>query len=154
MYKPILNSITCRFAGEQVYCFPKSVPKCKMSTHTLYRRYLEIIQHWPLDPNKLSRDLGVHIRARIGKHFPKGELSPIDSTSIPTLRDELNALERLTKNVNRDSHRYKECSTVSGMTAEQLARVTSTETIQSMNEFYDSGIVNTLKYRFFSMFKK
>ncbi|KAH9418964.1 Eukaryotic translation initiation factor 4 gamma 2 [Dermatophagoides pteronyssinus] len=123
-----------------------------MSTRTLYRRYLEIVQHWPLDPNKPSRDLGVYIRSRINKHFPKGEITPIDSSSIPTLTAEIDALERLTTNINRDSNRYKDCSTASGMTAEQLSHVTSSESIKSFNEFYDSGMVNSLKYRFFSIF--
>ncbi|OTF74631.1 hypothetical protein BLA29_003330 [Euroglyphus maynei] len=123
------------------------------ATRTLYRRYLEIIQHWPLDSNKSSRDLGVHIRARIGKHFPKGEFSQIDSSSIQTIRAELDALERLTKNVNRDSNRYNDCSSVSGLTAEQLSHATSSETIQSFNEYYDLGMMNSLKYRLISMFK-
>lgn len=125
------------------------------SARSLYKRYLEVITRWPLELSKEGRDLSVHIRARIGVLFPKGELTQVEANSdqLSSLTSEIEHLERLTGNVNKKLYSSVADSYVpaTGLTLEHLNRATSTEFIEASNYLYEIGWKNRLKYRIMSM---
>lgn len=126
------------------------------SARSLYKRYLEVITRWPLDPTKEGRDVSAHIRARVGVFFPKGELTQVEGEQLSSLTSEVEALERITSNVNQKL--YSKVSDgytpASGLTLEHLHRSTSTEFIENVNYLYDIGWKNRLKFRIKSWFGK
>lgn len=124
-----------------------------MASSTLYRRYLQVISRWPLDPNKQGRDLGVYIRSRIGIVFPQGEFSKIDDARVEVLKKEIEALEKITSNANKNLYSNIENSSPStGIPLEVLSRATSSEVMDNLNSFHTSTL-NRIKLRFISMFK-
>ena len=42
-----------------------------------YRKFLRLIEEWPVDPSKRGRDLAAHLRKRVAKDFSKGESTKV-----------------------------------------------------------------------------
>jgi nucleoid factor 1 len=63
-----------------------------MSNH-LYRDFLNLFKHWPIDATKKGRDLGEHIRKKFSQSFQQGELS--DKSELKYWTKTYNDLKRL-----------------------------------------------------------
>ena len=110
---------------------------------------MQVISKWPVDVNKEGRDLSLRIRTRVGQIFPKGEQTNLDSTQLPVVQKEIESLERIVNNTNRNKYALYTAnySSATGLTAEHLGQVTSTQFMENMTQVYDSGIIARIKFR-------
>ncbi|XP_049813246.1 ubiquinol-cytochrome-c reductase complex assembly factor 2 [Schistocerca nitens] len=89
-----------------------------------YRKFLKILESWPVDPSKTERDIGFHLRERVKKAFTAGELFQGDEEKCAR---EHASLKRLADNVYGKLYKRTISSSATGLTAEQCNSVLSSE---------------------------
>ncbi|XP_033640623.1 ubiquinol-cytochrome-c reductase complex assembly factor 2-like [Asterias rubens] len=100
-----------------------------------YRKFLRLIEEWPVDPSKRGRDLAAHLRKRVAKDFSKGESTKIDEKECDAKYD---ALKKIHTDFYRNKYPRMHDTSATGNTAEDCNRVMSTENIEEMNELNKS----------------
>ena len=105
-----------------------------MSSSRLYKRYLQLLNQWPLDPSKgRERDLGQHLRNRIASAFKDGENTQV--ADVAKCEAILASLERIANDTYFLPNDAK-IATASGLDPESAAYLTSQEAIE---EFFKPG---------------
>lgn len=97
----------------------------------LYKRFIRVLEKWPIEKTKAGRDLGEHLREHVKLIF--GSNSPVILEGN-RLEREIEALDRLTKNIYQTQYPRKLSSTATGLTAEQCNQVLSSEFLEYLND--------------------
>ncbi|XP_038052122.1 ubiquinol-cytochrome-c reductase complex assembly factor 2-like [Patiria miniata] len=100
-----------------------------------YRKFLRLIEEWPVDSSKKGRDLATHIRQRVAKEFSRGENTKIDEKSCDKKYE---ALTRIHKDFYRQKYPRMHDTSATGSSAEDCHRVMASDTIDEMNELNKS----------------
>lgn len=110
-----------------------------MSSSRLYKRYLKLLDQWPLDPSKgRQRDLGQHLRNRITSAFKDGE-----NTEIPDVAKceaIVSSLERIANDTYFLPNDAK-IATATGMDPGSISLILSEEGMQMLEEAKQSKIL-------------
>ncbi|XP_015512855.2 ubiquinol-cytochrome-c reductase complex assembly factor 2 [Neodiprion pinetum] len=96
-----------------------------------YKKYLTLLQSWPLDKSKVGKDLGQHIRDQVKLAFSKGDLNNVDEKRCDSY---YNSLERIASNRYGKLYKRSFNSTASGLTQEQCNAVLSPEFLELWQE--------------------
>lgn len=98
-----------------------------------YKRFLKLLELWPVDKSKAGRDLGAHLRDQL-----KSTLRTTNKTihSDDLLDQQFNALERIA--LGKAAQRYPRTqhtqATATGLTGEQCNQVLSSEFLEYLND--------------------
>ncbi|CAD5111728.1 unnamed protein product [Dimorphilus gyrociliatus] len=104
-----------------------------MSALSRYKNFLRIIESWPLDKSKTNRDLGELIRKKVSDGFKaSGELKHANDSS--NCDSQLDALERLVKDVHLKSYPRSKNTCATGLTLEECNILVSNEGAQVLSE--------------------
>ncbi|XP_052869438.1 ubiquinol-cytochrome-c reductase complex assembly factor 2 [Anopheles cruzii] len=100
-----------------------------MSQH--YNKFLSLLERWPVDKNKLGRDLGQYLRDQL--------TAVLGASNIIAVKDErLNkqflALENIVNDVHGKRYPRALSSTATGLSGEQCRKVLSTEFLQILQK--------------------
>uniref|UniRef100_A0A182Q4S2 Mitochondrial nucleoid factor 1 n=1 Tax=Anopheles farauti TaxID=69004 RepID=A0A182Q4S2_9DIPT len=100
-----------------------------MSQH--YKKFLSLLERWPIDKSKVGRDLGQYLRDQL--------TAVLGSSNIIAVKDDrlnrqFRSLENIVNDVN--AHRYPRTlnSTATGLSGEQCREVLSTEFLQILQK--------------------
>jgi hypothetical protein len=83
-----------------------------MSQH--YKRFLAVLEKWPIDKTKQGRDLGQYLREKLTKDYNITAASKLPKNA----EKQLESLENLVKNVHFEKYQRKHNSTSTGLTGE------------------------------------
>lgn len=109
----------------------------------LYRRYLRLLEKWPADPTKQSRDLGKFLRDQIKLTFTAGELSsPVDQEKCLKTYETLN---KIADNHYFEKYKRTLSSSATGLTPEQCKAVLSDDFLEFLKEDDESFITKVFK---------
>ncbi|XP_046750835.1 ubiquinol-cytochrome-c reductase complex assembly factor 2 [Diprion similis] len=103
-----------------------------------YKKYLTLLQSWPLDKAKVGKDLGQHIRDQVKLAFSKGDLNKVDEKRCDSY---YNSLQRIATNHHGKLHKRTLNSTASGLTGDQCNSVLSPEFLKYWKE-EESGLLS------------
>uniref|UniRef100_A0A1L8DZW2 Mitochondrial nucleoid factor 1 n=1 Tax=Nyssomyia neivai TaxID=330878 RepID=A0A1L8DZW2_9DIPT len=95
-----------------------------------YRRFLKLLEKWPVDKTKPGRDLGEHLREDL-KVLLGREQEP--GFKAEEFSRQLEALARVGGNVHTKSFPRNSKTTATGLTGEQCNQVLSSEFLEYMN---------------------
>ncbi|EDV91290.1 ubiquinol-cytochrome-c reductase complex assembly factor 2 [Drosophila grimshawi] len=96
-----------------------------------YQRFLKVLEKWPAEQTKVGRDLGEQIRKQVTRLTDASSLS---NEKTAELNRQIDALERLSKNVYAKKYPRRYESTATGLTAAQCSQVLSSEFLQYLND--------------------
>lgn len=120
-----------------------------------YKRFLQILEKWPVDKTKAGRyvfsrkmfffyfvqfdqrfnfpfrDLGEHLREQLKSTLGKSNITTVGSDDLDK---QFEALDRLTRNIYADKYPRVYSSTASGLTGAQCNQILSSEFLQFMKE--------------------
>lgn len=108
----------------------RNCPQSSMSVQ--YKRFLKLLEKWPVDKSKVGRDLGEHLRDQL-----KSTLRTTNKTihSDDLLNKQFNALERISLGEAAKKYpRLLHSATATGLTGEQCNQVLSSEFLEYLNE--------------------
>ncbi|XP_015782411.1 ubiquinol-cytochrome-c reductase complex assembly factor 2 [Tetranychus urticae] len=105
----------------------------------LYRRYLNLVQAWPVDATKDGRDFGQFLRKKTVTIFNQGELTTIDERYW---EPRILALERIARDVHRDKHRMLYEYSATNCDAESARKGVSNEALKTKTEI---GLISEIK---------
>lgn len=97
----------------------------------LYKKYLTLLESWPLDKSKIGKDLGQHIRDQVKLAFSKADLNQVDEERCNRY---YNSLQRIASNQHGNSYKRTLSSTASGLTQEQCNIALSPEFLEAWQE--------------------
>ena len=83
-----------------------------------YKRFLAILEKWPVDKTKNNRDLGYFLREKLTNQF--SGIKIISTKDQKHVENQFEALENLVKNVHNDAYPRKLSSTSTGLTGKIL----------------------------------
>lgn len=83
-----------------------------------YKRFLALLEKWPVDKTKQGRDLGHFLRQKLTENYSAEIVSA--SQSPKNIDIQLESLENLVKNIHHDKYTRKFNSTSTGLTGKQL----------------------------------
>ncbi|GAB0093238.1 Ubiquinol-cytochrome-c reductase complex assembly factor 2 [Sergentomyia squamirostris] len=95
-----------------------------------YRRFLKILEKWPIDKTKTGRDLGEDLREQL-KVLLVREQQP--GFSAEEFSKNLDCLSRISTNVHGKSFPRNSRNTATGLSGEQCNQVLSSEFLEYMN---------------------
>ncbi|XP_055684421.1 ubiquinol-cytochrome-c reductase complex assembly factor 2 [Lutzomyia longipalpis] len=95
-----------------------------------YRRFLKILEKWPVDKSKPGRDLGEHLREDL-KNLLVREQEP--GFKADKFSRELDALSRISSNAYAKDFARNSKITATGLTGEQCNQVLSSDFLEYMN---------------------
>ncbi|KAG5671853.1 hypothetical protein PVAND_002026 [Polypedilum vanderplanki] len=98
-----------------------------MSQH--YKRFLAILEKWPVDKTKQGRDLGQFLREKLIQDYNITSTSKLPKNA----EKQLESLENIVKNIHHDKYLRKYNSTSTGLTGEQCRQVLSSEFLEYIN---------------------
>lgn len=101
-----------------------------MSSH--YKRFIQVLEKWPIDKTKSGRDLGEKLRERLQTLADPSAIKTQQESE--NLNKEIDALERLANNTYAKKYPRAFNSTATGLTAEQCSQVLSSEFLQYLNK--------------------
>lgn len=103
-----------------------------MASSRLYKRYLQLVNQWPLDPSKgATRDLGQHLRNRIAETFSKGEATEIsDAAKCEAVLASLERIANDTYFLPGD----RKIATSTGLSTAQCSMLTSEEGLEALKQ--------------------
>lgn len=96
-----------------------------------YRKFLKLLENWPVDTTKAERDFGIHIREQVKKAFTAGELFQGDQEKCSRAHA---SLKRLSDDVYNQLYSRYSVSSASGLTGEQCKSVLSSDVLQYLEE--------------------
>lgn len=79
-----------------------------------YKRFLQILERWPIDKTKNNRDLGYFLREKLTSQFSGSSI--VSSKDQKHIEKQFDALENLVKNVHCDKYKRVYQSTSTGLT--------------------------------------
>lgn len=79
-----------------------------------YKRFLAILEKWPVDKSKQGRDLGHFLREKFSTQFSGTQI--ISNTDQQNIEKQFEALENIIKNTHHDKYLRKNNSTSTGLT--------------------------------------
>lgn len=79
-----------------------------------YKRFLAILEKWPVDKTKNNRDLGYFLREKLTNQFSGTKI--ISTKDQKHVEKQFEALDNLVKNVHLDKYPRKFSSTSTGLT--------------------------------------
>lgn len=100
-----------------------------------YRRMLQLLEKWPIDKNKIGKDLGEHLRTEIQAAFAARKF---DANQEECDRKYL-ALKRIVEDHHLTAFRRRSTSSSTGLTAIQCNQILSNEFLEEL-EKKDQGI--------------
>lgn len=104
-----------------------------MTSFARYKNFMKIIERWPLDKTKINRDLGELIRKRVSDGFTTtGELKHANDSSY--CDSQLDALQRLVKDVHLKSYPRTKNACATGLTLEECSILVSNEAAEALRE--------------------
>ncbi|XP_055387576.1 ubiquinol-cytochrome-c reductase complex assembly factor 2 [Condylostylus longicornis] len=98
---------------------------------TNYQRYIKILEKWPIDKTKPGRDLAERIRQHL-QILADPTVVPKESLSF--YKNQLDSLERLSKNTYGNKYKRIYNSSATGLDASQCKQVLSSDFLKLMNE--------------------
>ncbi|XP_012269661.2 ubiquinol-cytochrome-c reductase complex assembly factor 2 [Athalia rosae] len=107
---------------------------------SFYKRYLLLLQSWPLDKSKVGKDLGQHIRDQVKLAFAKGDLNQVDEERCERY---YNSLRRIATNTHNTSYKRSLTSTASGLSQEHCNLALSPEFLEYWKE-EDRNLISKL----------
>lgn len=99
-----------------------------------YKRFLAILEKWPIDKSKPGRDLGQYLREKFSTQFSNQNNLATSSTEEANIQRQFAALENIIKNTNRNKYPRKSTVTASGLSGEQCQQILSSEFLEYINE--------------------
>lgn len=98
-----------------------------------YKRFLQLLEKWPIDKSKAGRDLGEHLRDQL-KHTFRTTDKTIHSDDL--FQKQYEALERISHSAaaQRYPRKVHPTSTATGLSGEQCNQVLSSEFLEYLNE--------------------
>ncbi|XP_059618230.1 ubiquinol-cytochrome-c reductase complex assembly factor 2 [Phlebotomus argentipes] len=95
-----------------------------------YRRFLKILEKWPVDKSKAGRDLAEDLRDQLKNLLVREQETNFNAEKFTK---ELDALSRIEKSVHGKSYARNFKTTATGLTGEQCNQVLSSEFLEYMN---------------------
>ncbi|XP_055712429.1 ubiquinol-cytochrome-c reductase complex assembly factor 2 [Phlebotomus papatasi] len=95
-----------------------------------YRRFLKILEKWPVDKSKAGRDLGEDLREQLKNLLQREQQSGFNPEDFAK---QLDALSRISNNIHGKSYSRNSRTTATGLTGEQCNQVLSSEFLEYMN---------------------
>lgn len=100
---------------------------------TQYRKFVRLLEMWPVDNSKVGRDLGQHIRNKVAEAFREG-----DATRIPDIKacEQLyTALHQISADVYKNKYpmAFNEGVAASGLTYNECHLIMATESLQILD---------------------
>ncbi|CAG9808442.1 unnamed protein product [Chironomus riparius] len=96
-----------------------------------YKRFLAILEKWPVDKSKNNRDLGYFLREKFTTQFSGAQI--VSTKDQKHIEKQFEALDNLVKNVHHEKYPRKFTSTSTGLTGEQCKQVLSSEFLEYIN---------------------
>lgn len=96
-----------------------------------YRKFLRLIEKWPLDHSKKDRDLGKFIRDRVKIAFESKDKSVLNTELC---NRQYAALNRLADNTHLKHYKIEKVSSASGLTPEECNLALSSEFLEYLKE--------------------
>lgn len=98
-----------------------------------YKRFLLLLEKWPVDKSKAGRDLGEHLREQLQTTFRTTDKT-IHSDDL--FQKQFEALERISRSAAAAQYprRVHATSTATGLNGEQCNQVLSSEFLEYLNE--------------------
>ncbi|XP_014678031.1 PREDICTED: ubiquinol-cytochrome-c reductase complex assembly factor 2-like [Priapulus caudatus] len=99
-----------------------------------YRKFVRLLEMWPVDNSKFSRDLGQHIRNKVAETFREGETTKIaNAVECDKYYD---ALMTLALNKHKDKYqvKFQEGTASTGLTLEECHLLMATESLQIIDK--------------------
>ncbi|XP_072028061.1 ubiquinol-cytochrome-c reductase complex assembly factor 2-like [Amphiura filiformis] len=97
---------------------------------TRYRKFLQLIEQWPLDSSKKGRDLGMHIREMVAIGFKQGPATQINERKCDEMYE---ALQKMNTDYYRNKYPRLYQSSATGATLEECKIVTSKDSKEIKN---------------------
>lgn len=97
----------------------------------LYRNYLALLDKWPIDTTKQSRDLGQFIRDRLKESFKAGDLLKKEDEEKCTTT--YKCLNRIADNYYCRLYERSYISSATGLTEEQCKIIISDDFLELLN---------------------
>jgi len=100
-----------------------------MSNH--YKKFLRLLEKWPVDKTKQGRDLGQNLRDQLQQILGGSSIITVNDSKLDS---QFQSLENLVNNVYQKKYPRRFKSTSSGLTGEQCRQVLSSEFLEYLNE--------------------
>lgn len=104
-----------------------------------YRKYLLLIEKWPIDNSRGNRDLGALLRKRILTGFSQGEATAVNDVECDKIYE---SLHRITTDCYKGLYERSTTTNASGAGAEVLKEVLSDA---GLEEFGSKSVLARLK---------
>ncbi|XP_063706771.1 ubiquinol-cytochrome c reductase complex assembly factor 2 [Culicoides brevitarsis] len=106
-----------------------------------YRKFLNLLEKWPVDKSRPGRDLGEYLRAQLKSILGQPNIVRVNEKKLDR---QVLALERLTNNEIQKKYPRRLESTASGLTGEQCRQVLSQEFLDHLNREEEPGLFTKL----------
>lgn len=103
---------------------------------------MKLLEQWPVDPTKVGRDLGQHIRERVKIAFKAGEVYHWDENDCNRIHA---SLKRLAGNQYGQMYPRNSKSSASGLSAEECHALLSNEFLEELKKS-EQGFFSKLFY--------
>ena len=90
-----------------------------------YRKFVRLLENWPLDEQKARRDFGRYLRERVALAFSQGEATKLEN--LEECDKTYEALQRISSNMYKDKYPRLFVGTCTGAPLESVREGTSTE---------------------------
>ncbi|XP_055312012.1 ubiquinol-cytochrome-c reductase complex assembly factor 2 [Sitodiplosis mosellana] len=104
---------------------------------TQYKKFLRLLEHWPVDSTKPGRDLGEYLRKQLKASLRAGNIS---SDGDAYMERQFQALERISNNIHYDKYSRLRQSTATGLTNEQCKILISDTSLKYFAEQQKGGL--------------
>lgn len=102
-----------------------------MASSSRYRRFMQLVKAWPLDKDKIGRDIGAEIREAVAINFRQGEASQVDTEKCERIYQ---SLQRINSDAARKKYPRVSDSVATGRSLETCRIMTSTEVLTALEE--------------------
>lgn len=85
-----------------------------------YKRFLAILEKWPIDKSKHNRDLGHFLRQKLTTQFSGASLTNSSKNQQDNIDKQFEALENLVNNIHKNKYPRTETSTSTGLSGKQI----------------------------------
>jgi hypothetical protein len=80
-----------------------------------YKRFLAILEKWPIDKSKPGRDLGQYLREKFSTQFINQNNLATSSKEQAKINTQFEALENIIRNTHRNKYPRSSTATASGL---------------------------------------
>lgn len=96
-----------------------------------YKKFLKLLELWPVDSSKAGRDLGQHIREQVKVAFKAGEINVADEAECSRINA---SLKRLADNHYGQMYVRESKVSSTGLSAEECGAALSNEFLEELNK--------------------